>query len=75
MTRQEQVRSRAVTARLALLDQGRLQELLDRIGDGSIVDGEELEEEDVRILLAHFGPGEALPDILDRLRGASRDER
>jgi hypothetical protein len=52
-----------------------LQQLLDEIGSGSIVDADELGEQDIRLLRGHYGEGEELQDLFDRLRWADGEVR
>ena len=52
-----------------------LHELLDRIGDGTIGEIGDLEEEEVLLLRAYYGAGEDLQILLDRMRGSGRVER
>jgi hypothetical protein len=51
-----------------------LHELLDRMGDGTIAEIEDLAEEEVRLLHAYYGEGEDIQTLLDRLRVSGREE-
>jgi len=49
--------------------QAELEQLFDRIAAGTIEEVDELSPQDLDLLRSYYGDGDALQDVLDRLRG------